>query len=132
MARSDADVSVLRRRSPYYDHAAACLHQWGDWARRPQFWEDLRVSGMYALLPIPRDSRAPHAGELDQQSVRIHAAVMAMDDDLSQGVLYAYYVRNINFYAKPHVFRQYGIGRTRFYDLLKAGTLAAFNASRRF
>lgn len=118
------------KRTGYYEHASACLERWGEWARRPQFWQNLRITGMYALLPLPRESVRRPDRSLDAQSARLHAAVMRLGDDRMQGVLYAYYVRQINFDQMPDLFRRYGIGRTRFYELLKEGTVRSFNASK--
>jgi hypothetical protein len=86
---------------------------------------------MYAAIPIPRDTRPPVEDKaLDPFSRSIHRSVMAMDDRPA-GILYAYYVRQVGFDAKPHVFRQYGISRTKFYEVLKDATLMAYNSARR-
>lgn len=118
------------KRDNYYAHAQSVLFDWGNWARRPQFWARLRLQGMWAALPIPRDQRAMPEIHLSPSSRDVHRAVMAMDDTRA-GILYAFYVRQVSFDTKPHVFRSFGIGRSRFYELLKEATLAAFNASKR-
>lgn len=118
------------KRDNYYSHAQSVLFDWGNWARRPQFWARLRLQGMWAALPIPKDQRAMPEIPLSPSSRDVHRAVMSMDD-LRAGILYAFYVRQVSFDNKPHVFRSFGIGRTRFYELLKDATLAAFNASKR-
>lgn len=119
------------KRETHYTHAQSVLQDWGQWARRPQFWARLRVSGMYAAIPLKDDPGRPPMAEiaLSPQSREVHRAVMAMDDALA-GILYAYYVRQVSFDDKPYIFRQFGIGRTKFYEMLRDATLMAYNRSR--
>jgi hypothetical protein len=116
------------KRENRYTYEQALMHDWGAWARRPQFWAKLRVSGMWALLPIPRESRPPRDFRLSPRNAAIHREVMRMPDNVA-GVLYAYYVRQVNWDADPDVFKRFGIPRRTFYELLKRGTSAACNAS---
>lgn len=117
------------KRENHYTHAQSVLQDWGHWARRPQFWAKLRVTGMYAAIPLPRESSPMGDVPLSPQSRDVHRAVMTMDDTMA-GILYAYYVRQVSFDDKPYVFRQFGIGRSKFYELLKDATLMAYNRSK--
>lgn len=118
------------KRDGHYTHAQSVLHEWGAWARRPQFWARLRVVGMYAHIPLKEDASRPMRDiHLSPQCREVHRAVMAMEDKLA-GILYAYYVRGIGFDDKPTLWREYGIGRTKWYEMLKTATLMAYNRSR--
>lgn len=114
----------------YYATAQQALHQWGAWARRPQFWCNLRGHGMFALLPLPQDSRPERSIRLDPFSRRIHTRVMLLPD-AEAGILYAYYVRQVTYEQQPDPFRAHGYSKGRYYDTLKAATLMAYNGARK-
>jgi hypothetical protein len=113
----------------YYDAAQQALHQWGAWARRPQFWVNLRGHGMFGLLPMPKQSRGMPEIRLDPFARRIHEQVMMLPD-LEAGILYAYYVRGVAWDQRPDAFREHGVGRRRFYELLRAASISAYNRAR--
>ena len=118
------------KRSSFYQHAQAVLHDWGYWARRPQLWVNLRGCGMYTLYPLPRDAPPPREVRLCPQARRVHSAVMALEDERMKAVLYAFYVRGLSFDDAPDAFKQIGVARTRFYELLKDATIMTFNKAR--
>ena len=117
------------KRDNHYTNCQAIMHEWGAWARRPQFWARLRMTGAWAMLPMPRESWPVAEIRLSPQSRAIQSVVMQMDDKRS-GVLYAYYVCGCAWDNKPEAFKQHGIGRTQFYDVLREATLMAANRAK--
>lgn len=115
--------------SNYYSAAQQALHQWAQWCRKPQFYAQLRQIGMFAMFPLPRESRPHHDIKLDPFSRRIHSAVMMLPDR-DAGVLWAYYVRGVNYESNPEPFRAHGMAKRNFYDVLERATLMAYNRAR--
>lgn len=106
----------------------AALFQWGEWARRPNFWADLRITPFCKLMGMDGHRDAPTI-RLDPQSQRVHRAVLALHCDKTKAVLFAYYVMNLGWADKASLFTRIGIGRDTFYRLLRTGSLMAYNAS---
>lgn len=106
------------------------MHQWGDWARRGQFWENLRVTPFCKLLGLSFGGDAPDV-RLDPQSMAIHKAVMLLDDDFKI-VVFAYFVARVWHEDRPALFDGHGISRATYYRRLSAGTVMAHNRAMRW
>lgn len=102
------------------------MYQWGAWARRPNFWEDLRVPSFCRLLGVDSGGREPII-QLDPQSSAIHRAYQRLTCQVTKGVLYAYYVAGVSWDDRQQAFRNAGISRRTFYDALKTGSVAVFS-----
>lgn len=105
------------------------MYQWGAWAKRPQFWANLRVTPFFRLLGM-QASREPKDIPLDPLSMAIHKAVMSLDDTYKV-VLYAYYVAQVNHDDMAELFNKRGISRATFYRRLEAGSVMAHNKAKR-
>lgn len=106
------------------------MHRWADWARRPQYWTDLRITPFCKIVGISSGGREPVVG-LDPQSMAIHKAVMGLEDT-HKIVVYAYYVARVWFEDRPAVFTSHGISRATYYRRLTAGTVQAHNRAMRW
>lgn len=105
------------------------MHQWADWATRPQFWENLSITPFCRLLGMSFGKGAPDF-KLDPQSMAIHKAVMGLDAKY-QIVVAAYYVAGIWHEDNPGLFNGRGISRATYYRRLEAGTVMAHNNAMR-
>lgn len=105
------------------------MYQWGDWARRPQFWANLGVTPFCRILGQLSD-REPRDFRLDPQSMAIHKAVMALEDT-HKIVLYAYFVAHIRHEDMPVIFNSRGVSRATYYRRLDAGSVMAHNKAMR-
>lgn len=106
----------------------AALFQWGDWAKRPNFWADLRITPFCKIIGMAAGRDEPTI-RLDPQSQRVHRAVLAMQCEKTKAILYAYYVAGLAWYDRPELFKKIGVGRDTFYRLLRVGSLSAYNAA---
>ncbi len=97
------------------------MFQWGDWAKRPHYWANHRVTPFCRLLGIMQNRWGVRDVKLDPQSLAIHKSVMGRDEK-TQAVLYAYYVMNLTFDQAERQFRCIGISRMTFYRYLETGT----------
>ena len=105
------------------------MYQWGDWAKRPQFWENLGVTPFCRILgQLPE--REPRDFRLDPQSMAIHKAVMSLEDSYKI-VLYAYYVQHVRHEDRPEIFNPRGVSRATYYRRLDAGSVMAHNRAMR-
>ncbi len=105
------------------------MFQWGDWAKRPQFWTDLRITPFCRLVGIMPSTGSSREVRLDPQSLAIHKAVMRREPK-TQAVLYTYYVTNQTYDQAERAFREAGIGRGTFYRLLEEGTRIVCNGAK--
>lgn len=105
------------------------MYQWGAWAKRPQFWANLRVTPFFRLLGM-QAAGEPKDIPLDPLSMAIHKAVMSLDDKYKV-VLYAYYVQQVTHDAMADLFNKRGISRATFYRRLEAGSVLAHNKGKR-
>ncbi len=112
------------------EHILTAMHSWGDWAKRPQFWENLSSTPFYRLLPLPQSTRPAVDVRLDPLSHNIHRAVMRMESDITRAILYVYFVRGDAYTDQPALAR-HGITYTAFIEAVKVGSLAAFKAAQR-
>lgn len=112
------------------EHVRQAMHEWGAWARRPQFWANLKVRSIYSALPIPGQKTTVREIRLSPVAARLHRCVMAIECERTKGVLYAYYVRGVVFDDAPDVFQGAGISRRTFYRMVADGSIRAFNASK--
>lgn len=101
---------------------------WGQWANRQNFWTDLRITPFCKLLGIAGGGHYPLV-RLDPESHRVHKAFHTIGDDKTKAVLYAYYVRILQWDDRRQLFKRAGIQRASFYRLLKDGSLMLYNAS---
>lgn len=112
------------------EHILAAMHSWGDWAKRPQFWENLNSTPFYRLLPLPQASRPAVDVRLDPLSHNIHRAVMRMESDINRAILYVYFVRG-DAYADQPALAKHGITYPAFIEAVKVGSHAAYKAAQR-
>lgn len=105
------------------------MYQWGEWAKRPQFWANLNVSPFCRVLGQLPD-REPMDFKLDPQSMAIHKAIMSLDDSYKI-VLYAYYVLGISHEDRPEFFNARGVSRSTYYRRLDAGSALAHGRAMR-
>lgn len=105
------------------------MHQWADWARRPQFWSNLNITPFCRLMGMEFGGGEPNF-KLDPQSMAIHKAVMALDDK-HKVVVFAYYVARVWHEDMPELFSSRGISRATYYRRLEAGTTSAYNNAMR-
>lgn len=119
----------MGRRLEIAPHITAALHQWGEWANRPQFWANLSVTPFCKLVGIGAGREAPDI-RLDPQSMAIHKAFMRMQNHAAQMILAGYYVAGVNWDDRQELYEKYGISRNRFYDVLKSVSIALFNAAK--
>lgn len=105
------------------------MYQWGAWAKRPQFWENLGVTPFARLMGmIPPGEQKDF--RLDPQSMAIHKAVMSLEDSYKV-VLYAYYVADVSHEDRAELFNSRGISRATYYRRLDAGSVMAHNRAMR-
>ena len=119
----------MARRLDIPPHVAVALHQWGAWANRPQFWQNLSATPFCKLMGIGH-GRSMSEVKLDPQSLKIHRAFARMRCEVTRLVLIGYYVAGENWDGKEHVYRQRGISRRAFYEALRTGSIALYNASK--
>lgn len=119
----------MGRRLEIPGYVEADMYQWGDWARRPNFWANLRITPFCNLLPIVQErTREPNV-RLDPQSLAIHRAVLGLQSIKTQVVLYAYFVAGCVWTDHEKKFKHAGISKATFYRLLIDGSLMAHNRS---
>lgn len=119
----------MARRLEVPPHITAALHQWGDWANRPQFWANLNVTPFCKLMGMGQGRPLPEI-KLDPQSMKIHRAFARMQCRTTKLVLIGYYVAGENWDSKEQVYRQHGISRRAFYETLRTGSVALYNAAK--
>ncbi|MFW8567051.1 hypothetical protein [Orrella sp. 11846] len=119
----------MARKLNVAPHITAALYQWGVWASRPQFWANLGVTPFCRLVGIGHSREAPDV-RLDPQSMKIHKTFLRMRCRVTMMVLIGYYVAGHNWDSKEHVFKQFGISRRTFYEALRTGSVALYNASK--
>lgn len=120
----------MARRLDVPPHVTAALHQWGDWANRPQFWANLNVTPFCKLIGIGHGRPLPDI-KLDPQSMRIHKAFSRMRCRVTRLILIGYYVAGENWDSKEHVYEMFGIhSREYFNTVLKRGSLSLYNAAK--
>jgi len=112
------------------EHILSAMYAWGDWAKRPQFWENLNSTPFYRLLPLPQASRPAVDVKLDPLSHNIHRAVMRMDSDISRAILYVYFVRG-DAYADQPALARHGVTYAAFIDAVKVGSHQAYKEAQR-
>lgn len=119
----------MGRRLEIAPNVSAAMHQWGEWARRPQFWANLSVTPFCKLMGI---GAGRELGEvrLDPQSMAIHKSVMRIQCEKTKAVLYAYYVAQAVWSEHQQLFTRSGISEPTFHRLLKNGSVAAVNAAK--
>lgn len=110
-------------------HIRAALCQWGRWANRPQFWANLNVTPFCKLVGIGAGRDTPDIA-LDPQSLHIHKAMMRMKCRVTMVVLIGYYVGNASWDDQAELYTKYGISRKAFYEVLRSGSIALFNAAK--
>lgn len=107
--------------------AELALIQWGQWAARPQFWEDLRATAASRVYAVKSSGAQPNF-RLDPQSQAMHKAFHQLRDDRVKSVLYLYYVVGLNFDRLSEPSRkQLRLGRSSFYAYLDRGTRMVYN-----
>ncbi len=110
-------------------HVTAAMHQWGEWAARPNFWADLRITPFCKLMGMSSaGSREPRV-RLDPQSQAIHRAVLGLSCEKTKAVLFAYYVMGIAWADRPDVFGRLAVTKDKFYRALRQGSIMVANAS---
>lgn len=117
------------RKLDIQSHITAALYQWGDWARRPNYWANLRITPFCNLLPIPQHRTPAREVRLDPQSQAIHRAVLALGCAKTQAILYAYYVAGCVWSDHAEKFKMAGISKATFHRLLVAGSTMVANAA---
>ncbi|MBU4609151.1 hypothetical protein IMZ29_00850 [Achromobacter sp. GG226] len=111
-------------------HITAVMHQWGEWAARPNFWADLRITPFCKLMGMASaGSREPKV-RLDPQSQAIHRAYLGLACEKTRAVLFAYYVMGASWDDRPELFGRIGISRDRFYKLLRTGSTMVTNRAQ--
>lgn len=119
----------MGRRLEIAPHITAALHQWGEWANRPQFWANLNVTPFCKLVGIG-SGREVRDVQLDPQSMKIHKTFLRMQCRVTQMVLAGYYVGGFSWDDRQALFKERGISRTEFYEVLRRGSIALFNAAK--
>lgn len=119
----------MGRRLEISPKITTTLHQWGEWANRPQFWANLSATPFCKLLGIAH-GREAHEIRLDPQSMQVHKTFLRMRCKVTQAVLAGYYVAGCNWDERQALYVQYGISRKDFYEVLKNGSIALFNAAK--
>lgn len=110
--------------------AELALIQWGEWAARPQFWEDLRAMPAARLYALSSMGREPNL-RLDPQSQAMHKAFHQLRDDKVKDVLYLYYVVGLSYDKLSERTRdQLKLGRSTFYKRLDQGTIRVYNRGK--
>lgn len=137
-AQKQAAKAIRKAQDPFGDdmgrrldiapHVTTALHQWGEWANRPQFWANLNVTPFCKLVGIGHGRELPEI-RLDPQSMAIHKAVMRQVQHV-QIVLVGYYVGGFNWDDKQLVYGNAGIQRKAFYELLRDGSISTFNSAK--
>ncbi len=120
----------MGRRINLPDHILDAMHSWGEWARRPQFWQNLGSTPFYRLLPLPESARVVREVRLDPLAHNIHRAVMRMESDITRAVLYISFVRG-DAYADHPALAEHGITYSAFIECIKTGSHAAYKQARR-
>lgn len=108
-------------------HITTAMHQWGEWANRPNFWADLRITPFCKLMALPEEPTREQSVRLDPQSLAIHKAYGRMICEVTKKVLYAYYVKGVGWDDRQEDFKSHGISRRTFYGALKTGSVALYN-----
>ncbi len=124
------DERMGQRLKGVPNHIQRDMHQWGDWARRRQFWANLNITPFCKVIGLSFGGPEPDI-RLDPQSMAIHKAVMRLDDSHKM-VVFAYYVAKVWHEDKPEVFNGHGISRATYYRRLTAGTVQAHNRAMRW
>ena len=119
---------AMGRRLEIPGHVTAIMYQWGQWARRPQFWANLSVTPFCKLVGIG-NGRPQADVALDPQSMAIHKAVMRTEDK-TKAVLYAYYVAGVTWSSYQLLFTRHGISESTFHRLLKTGSVSVVNSAK--
>lgn len=125
----DLNVSESSKATSKIEQA---LHQWGRWAARPQFWQDLRAMPASKLYAVSGEGgRDPEATELDPQSQAMHRAYHQLQDDGVKAVLYLYYVVGVNFDGLDEkAVKVLRMGRSTFYSRLNTGSTIMYNRGK--
>lgn len=110
-------------------HVTTAMHQWGEWARRPQFWANLSVTPFCKLVGIGNGREAVDV-RLDPQSMAIHKSVMRIQCEKTKAILYAYYVAQVAWSDHQQLFTRSGISEPTFHRLLKSGSISAVNGAK--
>lgn len=121
----------MGRRIEIPDHIRTAMFQWGDWARRPQFWENLGPTPFYKLLPLPSQHHPTPDTRLDPQSHQIQRAVYRIDSERKRKVLFAYYVVCVAWTDYQSFFLGHGITNQVFIDDIKTGSHDAYKSAMR-
>lgn len=124
--RRDDDMG---RKLELPGRVSAALFQWGEWANRPNFWVDLRITPFCKLVGMGGHRTAPTV-RLDPQSQQVHRAFHRLQCDKTKAVLFAHYVMNVTWSDKPELFDRIGVSKPSYYRLLKTGSLMVYNASQ--
>lgn len=117
----------MGRRLEVPGHITEALYRWGAWARRPNYWANLRITPFCNLLPIPQQRAGERDVKLDPQSMAVHRAVLGFACKKTQAVLYAYYVADCVWSDHEQRFISAGISKATFHRLLAQGSVMAFN-----
>lgn len=116
----------MGRRLDIAPNVSRAMHQWGEWARRPQFWANLNVTPFCKLVGIGY-GREMGEVKLDPQSMAIHKSVMRLQCEKTKAILYAYYVAQSTWSDYQQLFTRSGISEPTFHRLLKTGSVSAVN-----
>lgn len=119
----------MGRKLEIAPHIRTAMSQWGSWASRPQFWANLSVTPFCKLVGIGSGQDMPDIN-LDPQSMMIHKAVLRMRCKITQCVLVGYYVAGVSWDDNEALYQRYGISRKDFYEILRNGSIATFNAAK--
>lgn len=121
--------NAMGRKVAIAPHISTALNQWGVWADRRQFWANLNITPFCKLLGIGHGKPLPDVS-LDPQSLKIHTTFMRMQCEVTRMVLIGYYVAGLNWDGGQDVYAGYGISRKAFYEILRSGSIALFNAAK--
>ncbi|WP_148256080.1 hypothetical protein [Pusillimonas sp. T7-7] len=120
----------MGRKLEIAPHITTALHQWGEWANRKQFWANLNVTPFCKLVGIGAGRELPEV-RLDPQSMAVHRAFHRMQCEITRIVLVGYYVGGLSWDDRQSLYKdKYGVSRNEFYEILKRGSIALFNAAK--
>lgn len=103
---------------------------WGQWASRPNFWADLRITPYCKLMALPEEPTRELSVRLDPESHAVHKAFHRIRCEKTKIVLYAYYVAGCTWEDRERIFADVlKVSRRTFYDHLRSGSMSLYNIS---